>query len=147
MSARGDTKRTYFLQLYFGLTPRAAQAFFSGLPALKSFFFPPYDKRVKRAVSDTSGRENTGAFVLGANPLVPDRVTKKARAAKVIVFIIFKFVRLLYLFSFGNWSAFDWRYINGRLQNSVNDCEERKGADAQVSVRFALYCTEARRKP
>ena len=33
---------TYFLQLYFGLTPSFAHAFFNGLPALKSFFFAPY---------------------------------------------------------------------------------------------------------
>jgi hypothetical protein len=32
--------RTYFLQEYFGFTPNAAQAFLSGEPALKSFFWP-----------------------------------------------------------------------------------------------------------
>jgi hypothetical protein len=34
------------LQEYFGLTPSAAHAFFSGDPALKSCFFPLYVKTV-----------------------------------------------------------------------------------------------------
>lgn len=44
---------THFLQEYFGLTPSAEQAFFRGLPALKFFFFPLYDRTViRRAVFD-----------------------------------------------------------------------------------------------
>ena len=42
---------THFLQLYLGLTPKAAHAEESGLPGLKSFFLDPYRKTViSRAV-------------------------------------------------------------------------------------------------
>mmetsp|Transcript_15568 Transcript_15568/g.29366 ORF Transcript_15568/g.29366 Transcript_15568/m.29366 type:complete len:92 (+) Transcript_15568:677-952(+) len=38
--------KTYFLQLYLGLTPRLAQASLRGDPGLKSFFFPLYVRTV-----------------------------------------------------------------------------------------------------
>ena len=41
-----DNTSTYFLQEYFGLTPKAATALLKGDPGLKSFFFPLYDKTV-----------------------------------------------------------------------------------------------------